>query len=81
MELPEAAMELIGSCHGLYWELPWTYHGAARSCHGAIIEVGATCGAARSCHGLLEAAMDLPWSCQKLPWSLLEAAMGYWELP
>jgi hypothetical protein len=71
MELPEAAMELIGSCHGLYWELPWTYHGAARSCHGAIIEVGATCGAARSCHGLLGAAIDIPGSCHGATWELL----------
>jgi hypothetical protein len=34
---------------------------------------------------LLGAAMELPgsypWGCQKLPWSLLEAAMGYWKLP
>jgi hypothetical protein len=64
MELSEAAMELPGS----YYRDVGSYHKAARSCHGAIIEVGSyLCG-----------CQKLPWSYYKggeLPMGLPEAAM------
>jgi hypothetical protein len=62
--LPEAAMG--------YWKLPWTYHGAARSCHGAYWKLPWAIG---SCH-------RHTW---KLPWSYLGAIIEVWgatiELP